>query len=244
MKIRTLHPWDVAPSEARSIQSALREEVELRNRLPKVKIVAGADVAFIQPERRSWERGTGRAIAAVVVYRFPRMEEIERAAAECALTFPYVPGLLSFREIPVLVQVFERLRNQPDLIFCDGQGYAHPRRMGLASHLGLVLDTPTIGCAKSRLIGSYREPGRQAGCWSPLRDARAATGRKSGSVEIIGAVLRTAYGIRPIFVSQGHRVSLRTAIRMTLAVCDGRRVPRPTRDADRLAAAAKAAAGA
>jgi deoxyribonuclease V len=173
------------------------------------------------------------------------MEEIERVTAESTLAFPYVPGLLSFREIPALAAAFKRLHVAPDLIFCDGQGYAHPRRMGLACHLGVVLDRPTIGCAKSRLIGSYREPGVRAGSWSPLRapiqsgeDPPAKSRSKS---EIVGAVLRTADAVRPIFVSQGHRVSLRTAIRMVLAVCDGRRIPRPTRDADHLAGEAKRA---
>ena len=248
MKIRELHPWTVTTSEARAIQLALRAKIVRGDRLRKIRMVAGADVAFVQPERRSWESGTGRAFAAVIVYRFPEMEELERVTAECALTFPYVPGLLSFREIPVLAAAFDKLRNDPDVIFCDGQGYAHPRRMGLATHLGVILDRPTIGCAKSRLTGSYREPARKAGSWSPLRDAVVSrTDEKPGGTsnqgkkrtEIIGAVLRTADNVNPIFVSPGHRVSLRTSIRLVLAVCDGRRIPRPTRDADRLAGAAK-----
>jgi deoxyribonuclease V len=233
VNVRALHSWNVTPAEARDIQLALREKVEHRDRLSKVRVVAGADAAFIEPERRSWERGSGRAIAAVVVYRFPEMVELERVAVQCPLTFPYIPGLLSFREIPVLAEAFKQVRNDPDVIFCDGQGYAHPRRFGLACHLGVLLDRPCIGCAKSRLIGSYREPGRRRGCWSALRDI------SGGRRETIGAVLRTADGVRPIFVSQGHRVSLRKAIRLVLAVCDGRRIPRPTRDADHLAGAAK-----
>ena len=248
MKILPLHSWNVTTAEARAIQIALRENIVLRDEIPKIRIVAGADVAFVQPERRSWERGTGRAIAAVITYSFPEMEELERVTVECALTFPYVPGLLSFREIPALAAAFERLRNDPDVIFCDGQGYAHPRRMGLATHLGMVLDRPTIGCAKSRLTGTYREPGRKAGSWSPLRDPilkdshnnTEGKHRKTRTqTEIIGAVLRTADNVRPIFVSPGHRVSLSTSIRLVLAVCDGRRIPKPTRDADRLAGAAK-----
>lgn len=238
MKVRALHPWIATPDEARNIQLGLQETVELRDRLPKVRLVAGADAIFVEPERRSWERGTGRALAAVVVYRFPELEEIERVTAECPLTFPYIPGLLSFREIPALAEAFKKIRNDPDLIFCDGQGYAHPRRLGLASHLGVLLDRPTIGCAKSRLIGSYREPGRRRGCWSALRDV---SDREGKSTEVIGAVLRTADGVRPIFVSQGHRISLRKAVRLVLAVCDGRRIPRPTRDADRLSREAKRA---
>ena len=236
MKIPELHPWNVTPSEARALQLALRERMERRDRLPEIRIVAGADAAFIEPERRSWERGTGRAIAAVVTYRFPGMEALEQVTANCALTFPYVPGLLSFREVPALIEAFRKLRHVPDVIFCDAHGYAHPRRFGLACHLGVLLDRPAIGCAKSRLIGAYHEPGRARRSWSPLCEESSG---KPGGRELIGAVLRTSDGVRPIFVSQGHRVSLRTAIRLTLAVCDGRRVPRPTREADRLAALAK-----
>jgi deoxyribonuclease V len=236
MRIPDLHPWNVSPAEARTIQLALRERMERQDRLPKVRIVAGADAAFIEPEKRSWERGTGRAIAAVVSYRYPDMEKLEQVTADCALTFPYVPGLLSFREVPALIEAFQKLRHAPDVIFCDAHGYAHPRRFGLACHLGVLLNTPAIGCAKSRLIGVYREPGLGRGAWSPLRDASSG---KHGRRELIGAVLRTANEVRPIFVSQGHRISLRTAIRLTLAVCDGRRVPRPTREADRLPALAK-----
>jgi deoxyribonuclease V len=236
VKVRVLHPWKVTPAEARDIQLALREELELRDRLTTVRVVAGADAAFIEPERRSWERGTGRVIAAVVVYRFPEMVELERVVTECPLSFPYVPGLLSFREIPALAEAFKQVRNDPDVIFCDGQGYAHPRRFGLACHLGVLLDRPSIGCAKSRLVGCFREPGRRRGCWSALRDV---PGERHHASEIIGAVLRTADGVRPIFVSQGHRISLRNAIRLVLAVCDGRRIPRPTRDADHLAGATK-----
>jgi deoxyribonuclease V len=236
MKIPDSHPWNVSPAEARAIQLALRERMERRDRLPEVRIVAGADAAFIEPEKRSWARGTARAIAAVVTYRYPGMEELEQVTADCALTFPYVPGLLSFREIPALIEAFRKLRHDPDVIFCDAHGYAHPRRFGLACHLGVLLNRPAIGCAKSRLIGAYREPGQARGSWSPLH---YATSGERGGRELIGAVLRTSDDVRPICVAQGHRVSLRTAIRLTLAVCDGRRVPRPTREADRLAALAK-----
>jgi deoxyribonuclease V len=242
VKISAVHDWSVTPAEAREIQLRLREKMERRDRLPTIREVAGADVAFIQPETRSWEHGTGRAIAAVVVYRFPSMEEIERATAECDLTFPYVPGLLSFREIPALLKAFDKLHHDPDLIFCDAHGYAHPRRFGLACHLGVLIDKPTIGCAKSLLIGAYREPGKKARSWTSLHappDKSLSKSRRPA--EIIGAVLRTVNDVRPIFVSQGHRVSLRTAIRFTLEVCDGRRIPRPTRDADHLAGLAKRA---
>ncbi len=236
MKALALHPWNVTPAEARQIQFDLRRRIELEDRLPLLRYVAGADVALELPERRSWESGKGRAIAGVVVFRFPMMEEVERVTAERRLTFPYIPGLLSFREIPALLAAFEQLRQEPDLIFYDGHGYAHPRRFGIACHLGVLLDRPTIGCAKSRLVGTHAEPGRKAGSWTPLLDA-GETG--SGKEETIGAVLRTADGVNPIYISQGHRVSLQRAIELALAVSDGYRIPRPTREADHFVGAVK-----
>ncbi len=228
MKVLRLHCWDVTPAEARELQLRLRKRMESADRLPKVTCVAGADVAIRPIQRRSRQTGEGRALAGIVVYRFPEMIEIERVSAVRSLTFPYVPGLLSFREIPALLAAFERLRSAPDLIFCDAQGYAHPRRFGLACHLGVLLDRATIGVAKSVLIGEYREPGRRAGSTAPLVDPRC--GDRCG--EKIGAAVRTVNGVKPVFVSQGHRVSLPRAIELTLAVADGYRIPRPTRDAD------------
>jgi deoxyribonuclease V len=145
------------------------------------------------------------------------------------LKFPYVPGLLSFREIPALLKAFAKLKRRPDLVFVDGQGLAHPRRLGIASHLGLWLDLPTIGCAKSRLCGEYREPGKKRGNFSPLLDRG----------EEIGAVLRSKDEVSPLFVSVGHRIGLASAIRLTLACHEGRRIPAPTRQADRLVAEVK-----
>lgn len=224
MKPLRLHRWDVTPAEAQKIQLRLRERVERRDRLPRIRLVAGADVALLLPGPRSWKTGEGRAIAGVVVYRYPEMEEIERASGVRPLRFPYVPGLLSFREIPALLAVFARLRHSPDLIFCDGQGYAHPRRFGLACHLGLLLDRPSIGVAKSVLVGMPGTPGARAGSVAPLRDPQTG--------ETIGAVVRTARSVKPVYVSTGHRVSLAHAVKLTLAVSDGYRIPRPTRDAD------------
>lgn len=214
MKARVLHEWKVTPGEAREIQIRLRGRVELADRIGRVRQVAGADVAF--------DLRGGRAIAGVVVFRFPDLDEVERVAVTRPLTFPYVPGLLSFREAPALLAAFARLKHAPDVIFCDGQGYAHPRRFGIACHLGLLLNRPTIGCAKSRLIGEHSEPPRGAGGRAVLRDAG----------EIIGVVLRTRAGVNPIYVSQGHRLSLERAVELTLAVCDGFRIPKPTRVAD------------
>ena len=224
MKALHLHSWDVSPAEARQIQLQLRGRMEREDRIPKVEHVAGADIAFELRGRGSWRTGEGRAIAGVVVYRFPEMTEVERASSIQPLTFPYVPGLLSFREVPALLAAFELLRVSPDLIFCDGQGYAHPRRFGLACHLGVLLDVPSIGVAKSLLIGECQEPARPAGSTAALVDADTG--------EQIGAAVRTANAVRPVYVSQGHRISLERAIEFTLAVKDGFRIPRPTREAD------------
>jgi deoxyribonuclease V len=235
------HRWDVSPKRAMEIQQELRQHWIGEDRFPKIHTVAGLDAAFVltgsQALRKSinhWNalRGANQAIGCVVSYRYPEMIEIERAFAALPLEFPYVPGLLSFREIPVLLAALSRLRDIPDLLFCDGQGIAHPRRLGLATHLGIVLDRPTIGCAKSRLIGTHLEPGKKQGNWSPLVDPKAGDER-------LGAVLRTRRGVHPIYVSQGHRISLPTAIRFTLSVTDTLRIPRPTREADRFAAEIK-----
>ena len=221
MKALRLHGWNVTPREAVRIQLRLRERVELQDRLPRIATVAGTDVAL--------DLGRGRAIAGVIVYRFPEMEEIERVWAERRLTFPYVPGLLSFREIPVLLKALARVRFAPDVIFCDGQGYAHPRRFGIACHLGVLLDCPTIGCAKSILVGTAEGPGRKAGAWTPLVDRG----------EVVGAALRTRETVKPVYISQGHRISLGRAVELARAVSDGFRIPKPTREADHFVEAVK-----
>jgi deoxyribonuclease V len=237
MRLSVKHKWDVSISEARRIQEELRERWEGRDRLGTIRTVAGLDAAFVvkgsqgfrKPSRWNALREANRAIGAVVVFSYPEMRELERAYAEVPLEFPYVPGFLSFREIPALLAALGKLRRMPDLLFCDGQGYAHPRRMGLASHLGIVLDLPSIGCAKSLLIGEHDAVGRKQGEWSAIRDAE----------ETIGAALRTRTDCRPVYISSGHRVSLETALRMTLTVSDGTRVPGPTREADRFVSLAK-----
>jgi deoxyribonuclease V len=231
------HRWDVPPAEARKIQEGLRIHWKGEDAFGDIRTVAGLDASFLltgsqalKKPRGRWNRlrDANRAIGCVVMYQFPEMEELQRAYAILPLDFPYVPGLLSFREIPVLLAALRKLETMPDLLLCDAQGYAHPRRMGLASHLGVVLDLPTIGCAKSLLLGRHKPPPQKAGGWTPLID------EKTGG-ERLGAVLRTRTGVSPIYVSQGHRVSLESAIRLTLAVTDGYRIPRPTRDADRFA---------
>jgi deoxyribonuclease V len=221
VKAKLATPWNVAPAQARSIQLALRERVEVKDRIGEVRYVAGADVAL--------DQNRGQAVAGVVIYRFPGMEEVEREWAESPLNFPYIPGLLSFRELPAILAAFERVRIEPDLIFYDGHGYAHPRRFGIACHLGVALDCPTIGCAKSRLIGTHADPPERRGRWVPLVDKG----------EPIGAVLRTRTRIKPIYVSIGHRVSLERAIDFVMAVAGAYRIPRPTRDADHFVGALK-----
>ncbi|HUI44018.1 MAG TPA: deoxyribonuclease V [Terriglobia bacterium] len=206
--------WNLTPRAAVRLQERLRERVELADRLGRVRCVAGADLAF--------DPATNLAFAGVIVFRFPGLEEVERQSAERPLRFPYVPGLLSFRESPVLLAAFRKLRTEPDVILVDGHGIAHPRRFGIACHLGLLLDKPTIGCAKSLLVGEHPEPARRAGSTAPLTLAG----------ERVGAVLRTRDGVKPIFVTQGHRVSLETAVELVKGCLDGTRIPKPTREAD------------
>jgi len=211
------HRWDLTPKEAMALQEKLRASVVREDRLGRVRHVCGIDVGF--------EREGTITRAAVAVLSFPALELVESAIARRKTTFPYVPGLLSFREIPAVLDALERLTITPDLVICDGQGIAHPRRCGLASHIGLVAGVPSIGCAKSRLVGEHRAPAARRGAWAPLVDAG----------ETIGAVLRTRAGVNPVYVSIGHRVSLDTAIRFVLACCTRYRLPETTRHAHRLA---------
>jgi len=235
------HEWDVTPSRAREIQERLRKLWIGEDRLPRIRLVAGLDASFVlegsqalkkRASRWGALRDANRAIGCVVMYRYPEMEEVERAYAVLPLEFPYIPGLLSFREIPVLLAALAKLKQMPDLFYCDGQGYAHPLRLGMASHLGVLLDRPTIGCAKSLLIGTHGRLGDEFGSQAALVDEKAGEER-------IGTVLRTRNGVRPIYVSQGHRVSLESAAKFALQVCDGYRIPRPTRDADHFAGETK-----
>ena len=211
------HPWAVSPALARAMQSELAREVIRADRLGPVRRVAGADIGFADGGRITR--------AALVVLDFPELTLRERVLVTRPTRFPYVPGLLSFREIPALLEALDALRTPPDLILCDGQGLAHPRRFGLACHLGVLTGLPSIGVAKSRLIGRYTEPGPARGDWSPLRDGD----------ETIGAVLRTRARTRPLFVSIGHRISLPTAIDYVLACAPRYRLPETTRAAHRLA---------
>lgn len=221
MKFRQVHSWDVTPKEAMAIQERLRDGVVQKRVVKHVRLIAGADIA-LDPK-------TGTGYAGVIVYRFDDLSEVERAGAEGRLTFPYVPGLLSFREAPLLLDAISRLESRPDIFVFDGQGIAHMRGFGIATHMGVILDTPSIGCAKSRLVGEYDEPGKRRGDWSPLRYG----GRT------VGAVLRTREGVKPVFVSPGHKVTLAQAVRILLACHQGYRIPKPTREADRFVALLK-----
>ncbi|GIW73076.1 MAG: endonuclease V [Planctomycetota bacterium] len=216
------HSWELTPAQAAELQRELARKVERRDRLGRLRRVAGVDVAYGGRGRHA------RARAAVVVLSFPELELLEQAVAELPGAFPYVPGLLSFRESPAALAVLRQLSRPPDLLMCDAHGYAHPRRFGLACHLGLLTGLPSVGVAKSRLCGEHGEPGLERGSWTPLREGG----------ETIGAVVRTRTGVRPVYVSIGHRVSLRTAIRLVLACAPRYRLPETTRRADRLAALA------
>jgi len=222
--IRDLHAWDVSPAEAIALQRQLRSELILTDELglDQIRLVAGVDNAY----RRDGE--TTHAVAAVVVLTFPDLEPVETRFAELPVSFPYVPGLLSFREAPAVLAALRQVERAPDVLLFDAQGIAHPRRMGAASHLGLFVDRPSIGCAKSRLTGRFDPPGPSAGDASPLTDRG----------ETLGAVVRTRPGGAPLFVSPGHRVSVEGAVRVVLACCRGRtRLPVPAQLAHELVTA-------
>jgi deoxyribonuclease V len=218
---RALHSWSVTPADAIRIQRELADRVIRRGSLPRARWVAGADAAFSSD-------GT-ECIAGVVLWDKNAEQVVEEHVVRRRVRFPYIPGLLSFREAPAVIAGLRRLRHEPDVIILDGQGYAHPRRFGLASHVGVQLNRPTIGCAKSPLIGQFEVPRQEKGSSTPLMDRG----------ECIGAVLRTRTGVKPVFVSIGHRITLRSAVALVMACTVRFRLPEPTRLADRLVAAAK-----
>lgn len=209
------HSWDVSPAQAMEIQQELRSRLIVEPLQCNPETVGGVDVSV----------KAGRARGAVVVLSWPDLELRESATAELPVSFPYVPGLLAFREGPVVLEALARLSRAPDVLVFDAHGFAHPRRIGLATHLGIVLDLPTVGCAKSRLSGEHSEPDSQRGCWTDLRDGD----------EVIGAVLRTRDEVRPVFVSVGHRVDLADAVSLVLESAPRYRLPEPIRWAHRVA---------
>ena len=215
------HSWDLPIEEAKALQLKLAEKVITKTpfALSDIQTVAGVDVGF--------EGDVARA--AIVVLDFPGLAPVDYAVGRVPVSFPYIPGLLTFREGPSVLAALEKLTTMPDLYIFDGQGQAHPRRIGLASHMGVLMDEPTIGCAKSRLVGEYQEPHREAGHWTPL----------NAGEEVIGAVVRTRTGVKPVFVSIGHRVDLATAINVVLNCTRGYRLPETTRYAHRVAGGAE-----
>lgn len=211
------HAWDLAPREAMALQSRLAASVVRQDDFGTIARVAGVDVGF--------EDGGATTRAAVAVLDYPTLQLTSSAIARQPTRFPYVPGLLSFREIPAVLAAMDQLGFHPDLLLCDGQGIAHPRRLGIASHLGLLLDLPAIGVAKTRLIGSHAEVPDRRGAWVPLNDGR----------ETIGAVLRTRQGVKPLYISPGHRIGLESAIDWVMRCLTRYRLPETTRWAHRLA---------
>lgn len=217
MRLHHHHRWDVSAAEAVAIQQRLRSAVVAADDLPAVTRIAGVDVGF--EDRGAVTR------AAVAVLRFPELSLEESVVARRPTAFPYIPGLLSFREVPAVLDALERLQRLPDLLLCDGQGQAHPRRFGIACHLGVLTDLPSIGVAKSRLVGTHPPLAEEKGARQPLRDKN----------ELIGTVLRTRRGVRPLYISVGHRVSLETAVDYVLRCITRYRLPETTRAAHRLA---------
>jgi deoxyribonuclease V len=207
------HPWNLTPKEAVALQRELAAQVRCEDDLGPVKLIAGVDV--------SMNRFSPDGYAAIVVLSVPDMQVVEVAGAKTALAMPYIPGLLSFREIPLLLEAWGKLEHKPDLLMVDGHGIAHPRRLGIAAHLGVYLDVPAIGCGKSILSGRH----------APLPPERGAMAPLVHHNEVIGYALRTKNKVNPVFVSCGHRVSQETAVRWVLECARGYRLPEPTRQA-------------
>jgi deoxyribonuclease V len=213
LRVRSLHPWHVDYASALRIQERLRGQIVRRGGPKNVRLIAGADV--------SYDKSDDRFYSAVIVMSFPQLDIIEQVTVTGVATFPYIPGMLTFREGPIMLDAFHRLKHISDLVIFDGQGVAHPREFGLASHLGLLLGLPSIGCAKTRLCGECAEPAANASSCAPL----TYEGKR------VGMVVRTRARVKPVFVSAGHRISLARAVGWVLKSCRGFRLPEPTRQA-------------
>jgi deoxyribonuclease V len=216
MNTKINHSWNLTEAEAILLQQELATKVIQEDSFNEIDLIAGVDVAY--------QKNSNKLVAAVVILDADSLKIIETVTAEDYAQFPYIPGLFSFRELPPLIKAFAKLEHSPDLVVCDGQGYAHPRRFGLACHLGVVFDLPTIGCGKTRLLGEHQVPDRERGAIAPLYD----------NDEVIGSVLRTQNGINPIYVSIGHRIALATACSWILKLSPKYRLPETTRSADQL----------
>lgn len=212
----TPHTWDLSIDEAKALQRELAGKVILEDQFDEIHYVAGVDMAI--------NENNGLARAAIVLFSFPDLTILEKHVYEEPVRMDYVPGLLSFRELPALLGAFEQLKQKPDLVMADGQGIAHPRRLGIATHLGLWIDTPSIGCAKSILVGTHEPVGEAVGDWSPMLYHH----------EVIGAALRTRVKVKPMYISQGHKISLESSVKYVLACGRGYRLPETTRQADKL----------
>ena len=226
MKTTDLHSWTVTSQEAIRIQDKLREKLVFRPPKKPIRILAAADV--------SYDCGGEIHFGAFLLFRFPDLILLDKAWAVEKIAFPYIPGLLTFREAPVLLKAFSQLPQEPDLLLLDGQGIAHPRSLGIAAHLGVLLNLPAIGCAKSRLCGEYEEPGMEKGSTAPLKD----------NGKTVGMAVRTRTGIKPVFVSPGYKMDFATSAKIVLALCRTYRIPEPLRQAhafvNRLRAQSKA----
>jgi len=213
MRYNCIHNWDLTYDEAVKIQTELSSYIILQNYISKPRLIAGADV--------SYSKGSDIFFSGVVVFDILTMAIVEEATAYSKVSFPYIPGLLSFRESPVLLKAFEKLANIPDLAIIDGQGIAHPRGLGIASHIGLILNIPTIGCAKNVLVGKYEPPGIEFGESSPILYKN----------KNVGVALRTKKNVSPVFVSPGHKIDIESSMKVVLDTCDGYRLPEPIRQA-------------
>ncbi|MEE2731701.1 MAG: deoxyribonuclease V [Pseudomonadota bacterium] len=211
------HAWDLTPKQAIQVQNQWRQRVVTEDQFGPVTTVAGVDVGF--------EQAGSVTRAAIVVLNASDLQPVDSALVKIPTSYPYIPGLLSFREMPAILQAFEQLKTQPDLILCDGQGTAHPRRFGIACHLGVWLDLPAIGVGKTRLVGRHAEPPDERGAWVPLQDKG----------ETVGAVLRSRRGVKPVYVSPGHRVSLASAVHWVMHCVTRYKLPETTRQAHHLA---------
>ena len=216
MNREPLHTWTLKPAEAIELQKELAERLDLEDRVGEVRTIAGVDMAINEQN--------GMARAAVVLLSFPELEILEQHVYEEPVRMQYIPGLLSFRELPAILGAFGQLKRSPDLVMVDGQGIAHPRRLGIAAHLGLWIEQPTIGCAKSILVGHHEAVGEEVGAWVPL----------TFRGKVIGAVLRTRSRVKPMIISPGNHITLETSIHYVLACGHGYRLPEPTRQADKL----------
>ncbi|MDI6856597.1 MAG: endonuclease V [Candidatus Thermoplasmatota archaeon] len=209
--------WNLSPGEASKLQERLSQKLVLALKIKEPKFVCGVDVAF----------DTNKAYAVCCLFSVPELKLIEEATAIMSINYPYLPGLFAFREGPALLQAIKKLkevrpRTEPDLILFDGHGIAHPRRFGIASHLGYLLNKPTIGCAKTRLVGEYDEPGTKRGSWTPLVFEKA----------VVGAVVRTKDRVKPVFLSPGNLIDIETAVKIVLLLTRGYRIPEPLRIAN------------